>query len=409
MGISVAMHAQNFKMQPYLEDAEPDHIHISWMTDSGTETTVDWGVTESLGSSTTGTAFTNIFGDVMHEVEIIGLTPQTSYFYQVTTGALSSDVIQFKTPPLASAEQSFNFVAMSDMQRDGGNPTIFDQIVKDGVIPVSNATYGGHISDDLGFAIIPGDLVDNGLNYGSWMSEFFGPAEDLFQSVPVYPVLGNHEVNTPYYFDFFHLPDNGSVGFEEHWWYKDYSNVRIIGLDSNSPFDTQAQLDWLQAVLNQSCSDTDIDFVFVQLHHPHHSELWLPGESGFSTSVVEQLETFSTSCGKPSIHFFGHTHGYSRGQSQEHDHVMVNVATAGGNIDYWGEFAQNDYPEFTVSQPEWGFVMLEVEAGTLIILHGQLPHYSAANKSTKSRQAFSLHLVDQNCHYAEDNWLQSDL
>jgi len=53
--------------------------------------------------------------------------------------------------------------------------------------------------------------------------------------------------------------------------------------------------------------------------------------------------------------------------------------------------------------------MLEVKAGTLIILHGQLPHYSAANKSTKSRQAFSLHLVDQECHYAEDNWLQSDL
>ena len=59
--------------------------------------------------------------------------------------------------------------------------------------------------------------------------------------------------------------------------------------------------------------------------------------------------------------------------------------------------------------PEKPLDMLEVKAGTLIILHGQLPHYSAANKSTKSRQAFSLHLVDQDCHYATDNWLQSDL
>jgi phytanoyl-CoA hydroxylase len=59
--------------------------------------------------------------------------------------------------------------------------------------------------------------------------------------------------------------------------------------------------------------------------------------------------------------------------------------------------------------PDKPLDMLEVEAGTLIILHGQLPHYSAANKSTKSRQAFSLHLVDQECHYAEDNWLQSNL
>ena len=52
--------------------------------------------------------------------------------------------------------------------------------------------------------------------------------------------------------------------------------------------------------------------------------------------------------------------------------------------------------------------MLEVKAGTLIILHGQLPHYSAANTSERSRQAFSLHLVDQDCHYAKDNWLQSE-
>jgi phytanoyl-CoA hydroxylase len=50
--------------------------------------------------------------------------------------------------------------------------------------------------------------------------------------------------------------------------------------------------------------------------------------------------------------------------------------------------------------------LLEVPAGTLIILHGQLPHYSAANTSSKSRQAFTLHLVDDTCDYPEDNWLQ---
>ena len=53
--------------------------------------------------------------------------------------------------------------------------------------------------------------------------------------------------------------------------------------------------------------------------------------------------------------------------------------------------------------------LLEVKDGTLVILHGQLPHYSAENTSNKSRQAFSIHLVDDNCHYAEDNWLQSEI
>jgi len=56
--------------------------------------------------------------------------------------------------------------------------------------------------------------------------------------------------------------------------------------------------------------------------------------------------------------------------------------------------------------PEHALEMLEVSAGTLIILHGQLPHYSAANTSSRSRQAFTLHLVDDACDYPKDNWLQ---
>ena len=79
--------------------------------------------------------------------------------------------------------------------------------------------------------------------------------------------------------------------------------------------------------------------------------------------VVERLETFSTNCGKPSIHFYGHTHGYSRGQSRDHQHLMVNVSSAGGALDRWGEQPQADYPEFSVSQDTYGFVIVDVEAG----------------------------------------------
>jgi len=48
---------------------------------------------------------------------------------------------------------------------------------------------------------------------------------------------------------------------------------------------------------------------------------------------------FSMECGKPSAHFYGHTHGYSRGESRDAEPSVVNVASAGGNIDYWGEYA----------------------------------------------------------------------
>jgi phytanoyl-CoA hydroxylase len=52
------------------------------------------------------------------------------------------------------------------------------------------------------------------------------------------------------------------------------------------------------------------------------------------------------------------------------------------------------------------FVPLEVPKGTLVIFHGQLPHGSAANRSPRSRQAYTLHLIEKDAHYPADNWLQ---
>jgi len=51
-------------------------------------------------------------------------------------------------------------------------------------------------------------------------------------------------------------------------------------------------------------------------------------------------------------------------------------------------------------------VPLEAEAGTLVVLHGGLPHYSAANRSAKSRYAYTLHAISGAAQYPADNWLQ---
>jgi phytanoyl-CoA hydroxylase len=51
-------------------------------------------------------------------------------------------------------------------------------------------------------------------------------------------------------------------------------------------------------------------------------------------------------------------------------------------------------------------VALEVEAGALVVFDGMLPHYSAPNRSPRSRHAYTLHAVDGTAHYSESNWLQ---
>ena len=49
---------------------------------------------------------------------------------------------------------------------------------------------------------------------------------------------------------------------------------------------------------------------------------------------------------------------------------------------------------------------VEVNKGSLVLLHGRLPHYSCENKSLKSRHAYTLHVIDGVTKYLDYNWLQ---
>ncbi len=51
-------------------------------------------------------------------------------------------------------------------------------------------------------------------------------------------------------------------------------------------------------------------------------------------------------------------------------------------------------------------VPLPVPAGTLIVFHGLLPHYSAPNRSPRSRMAYTLHATCGSARYSPRNWLQ---
>jgi phytanoyl-CoA hydroxylase len=56
--------------------------------------------------------------------------------------------------------------------------------------------------------------------------------------------------------------------------------------------------------------------------------------------------------------------------------------------------------------PREGLVPLEAPRGTLVLLHGLLPHLSGPNRSERPRHAYTVHAIDAAAHYREDNWLQ---
>jgi phytanoyl-CoA hydroxylase len=64
----------------------------------------------------------------------------------------------------------------------------------------------------------------------------------------------------------------------------------------------------------------------------------------------------------------------------------------------------------TLKEHVWNadeLVALPVPKGSLVILNGEFPHLSYANRSDKSRHAYAIHAVDNVCDYPELNWLQA--
>lgn len=51
-------------------------------------------------------------------------------------------------------------------------------------------------------------------------------------------------------------------------------------------------------------------------------------------------------------------------------------------------------------------VPIEAAAGTLVLLHGMLPHWSDVNRSARSRHAYTVHVIDAAARYPTENWLQ---
>jgi phytanoyl-CoA hydroxylase len=77
------------------------------------------------------------------------------------------------------------------------------------------------------------------------------------------------------------------------------------------------------------------------------------------------------------------------------------VRAAGGGQDEMIFETLDDSP-----WPETPQAPLEVSQGALILLHGLLPHLSHTNRSSKSRHAYTLHVIDGACEYSGANWLR---
>jgi phytanoyl-CoA hydroxylase len=91
----------------------------------------------------------------------------------------------------------------------------------------------------------------------------------------------------------------------------------------------------------------------------------------------------------------GHRSGLRKKFVRNVDVTDLDSNQAGTHFEVFGEDISGD-----------GAVPLEARAGTLVVLNGLVPHLSGANRSDKSRHAYSLHVIDAGAEYPANNWLQ---
>ena len=356
--------AQSIHIGPYLTNPSDSSMTIKWEGEHSKEMNFSYGPNVFLSEKWKKPLIRKIPAlgvsskRKLYSITLNGLKADTKYHYMIKDKDFQSQILSFKTFP--SKIRNFSFLAMSDAQ-SGFKNTV--KVVKDNVIYHAFEKNFQKEIFPLDFTLFAGDLVQNGGRYKEWKKHFFDPLAPLLKRIPVIPAIGNHEQDHRLYFSYFDFPKNGTQKYLEHWYYFDNSNVRFIGLDTNFKYRKKIQLNWLESVLKDAEKNSHIDFVIAFFHHPHESELWPIGNVNFSGKIKGLMESFSNRSNKPSVHLCGHTHGYSRGHSFKANHTMINVASIGGNLDEWGEYKQTDYPEYLISESNFGWVMAQVEVG----------------------------------------------
>jgi hypothetical protein len=218
----------SFVKPPYLQWPTQETITIMWETSS--EATGEVSLYETRRVHATGTGrfesvedSARVIGEegvlqCMHRITIAGLTPGASYNYRVrsenTRGErCESELFPFRTAP--ASDIPFSFAVTSET---GGTCDDYYNRELFGLIQQ-------HRPD---FLMMVGDSVCHGSKYGDWERFFFGPARNLLSRVPFYLVLGNHEENASWFYEFTAYPE------PKNYYAFHYGNAHFIGLDSTA-------------------------------------------------------------------------------------------------------------------------------------------------------------------------------
>lgn len=309
---------------PYLNRMTGDAVTVVWETDRPSTGVLRYGLRSpgdrEARSTTPGR---------LHQVELRGLQPETSYFYSLSCQSTNGDAaatgeLSFKTAVREGSPLSFAVIGDTE-----GRPHINDRIAK--------ALWG----ERPDFTVCVGDLTDGGQSHHKfeWNLEYFLGMNQLVSRIPLFPVPGNGESDLHWYLRYHALAESG------HRYAFRYGHAEFFMLDSNRPMGPGSeQFAWLDRALAASRAR----WKFVCHHHPVYSSDEDDYGNAFAGPVAPGDDNPRSAVPLYEKHgvdvvFYGHIHAYERTWPMAEGQVnlqrgvrYVQTGGAGGNLEDFG-------------------------------------------------------------------------
>jgi predicted phosphodiesterase len=275
--------------EPYVQGVTASSAVICWVSQHPGSGVVEYGKSPELGCKETDPRVRR-----RHVVALAGLDPGSTYHYRVEGVGGLSPTGCFRIAPVGD-DSRFSFAVVGDSGSGGKGQLAVAALLE-------------RLRPDL--VLHTGDVVYPAGQERHYDRRFFAPYRNLIKMVPLFPVLGNHDVrkgNGAAFLENFH-PPLGSPGSTKRYYSFDWGNTHFVALDSelyhgDRGSNPEEQRDFLERDLATTRKRWTVAFL--------HRSPYGSSRHGGDEKVREDLEPLFVKHGVDLI-FSGHDHVYER-------------------------------------------------------------------------------------------------
>ena len=274
--------------EPYVQGVSASSAVIVWVGEKPCAGVVEYGKSPRLERREVDDRIGK-----RHAVALTDLEPASTYHYRVKGIEGLPATGRFRTAPTGE-DSRFAFAVIGD-SGDGGK----SQLAVAGLLE--------RLRPDL--ILHTGDVVYPHGEEKHYERRFFAPYRDLIKTVPVFPVLGNHDVRRDggaAFLENFHPPPDNPRNTKRYYSF-DWGGAHFVALDSELYYADAGSPEEQKAFLEEDLTATRKRWRFAFLHRSPYGSSRHSGDE----KIREDLEPLFVRHGVDMV-FGGHDHVYER-------------------------------------------------------------------------------------------------